>query len=336
MPPELAVRMLTGPVGRQLFAPIMRDRTAIFMLHRVTDSAHRIKGHEIEFVKRALRALRESGANFISLRSLIEAWQKGAEIDPNSIVFTIDDGFADQGDLVSQAFVPMECPVTVFLISGFLDGKLWPWDDQIALAFETAQVARAQFEIGNTRVDLDLSTRESRHAGMHRVRDLCKTSSDNPYETVERLARTLQTSIPGAPPAHFRPLTWDRVRELERHNVDFAPHSVTHRIFSTLSDEDARTELSTSWARLQSELSHPLPVFAWPTGRAGDFGARDMKLAPELGMHAAVAADAGYATRADSSSRSRYGIHRFPFPHDIATVLRYGSWLERGRQLLPF
>ena len=94
--------------------------------------------------------------------------------------------------------------------------------------------------------------------------------------------------VPLAPPEEFRAMSWETARSLEREGVDFGPHSISHRIFSRLSDADDWTELATSWQRLQAELKNPLPVFCWPTGRRADFGAREMALARELGLQAAV------------------------------------------------
>lgn len=336
MPQERAVKILAGPIGRQLFGPMMRDRATIFMLHRVTDSVHGISGHTIEFVKNAVEALRNSGAKFVSLRTLVDAWKNGTPTDPDWVVFTIDDGFADQGNLITEAFAPLGCPVTIFLITGFLDGILWPWDDQLAHALANTAVSHANLELGSTPVALHLQDDAARRTTLHQLRTVCKSISVDPYVVVAQVAELLETSVPSKPPAHYKPLTWDAARALERHGVDFGPHSVTHRIFSQLAPDEARKEIVTSWSRLQQELRNPLSVFAWPTGRGVDFSARDMRLAGELGLDAAVSTNAGYALRPPANSPERYGLCRFAFPNDVPTVLRYGSWLERGRQLLPF
>src|SRR3569833_3598096 len=91
------------------------------------------------------------------------------------------------------------------------------------------------------------------------------------YELVDEIARQLGVALPAAPPPEFRPLTWDEARLLERQGGEFAPHSVTHRIFSQLTLEEARAEIGTSWRRLQEEMRRPLPEFAWPTGSAADY-----------------------------------------------------------------
>jgi peptidoglycan/xylan/chitin deacetylase (PgdA/CDA1 family) len=316
----------------------MSDRATIFMLHRLHDPTLRVHGHSLDFIRASLSALRESGAKFVSLRTLVDAWRNRLPIDPDWVVFTIDDGFADQAILVREAFAPMQCPVTVFLISGFLDGQLWPWDDQLAFIFNEAPEQKRDIDVGSQRFAVDLTSLERRSADMNRIREYCKaTTGLNPYEAATRIADQLGVSLPKEPPTQFRPMTWDTVRELEREGVaQFGPHSVSHRIFSTLSAEESRQELQQSWARLQEELANPLPILAWPTGRSRDFAAKDVANAKAIGLHASVATDPGYAYRQPGGDSDQiYRLRRFAMPNDLTTVLRYGSWLERGRELLP-
>lgn len=336
--PSTAVRLLTGPLPRTLFRSLMRDRTPIFMLHRVDDPLRHIHGHSVEFVRSSLKSLRASGAKFISLRTLVDAWIHHSPIDPDWVVFTIDDGFADQEALVREAFAPMQCPVTVFLTTGFLDGQLWPWDDQLAFIFAEAADQQREIEVGGQHFTVTLTDTATRGGEMNRVREYCKaTAGLNPYETAPSIANQLGVSLPKEPPPQFRPMTWDTARNLEREGLaDFGPHSVSHRVLSTISAEESREELLQSWLRLKEELVNPAPILAWPTGRLSDFGAKDVANAKAVGLLASVATDPGYAyRRADDDADQIFRLRRFAMPDNVTTVLRYGSWLERARELIP-
>ena len=332
-----ALSVLTSPFVRRCFRPLMRNRGSIFFLHRQHAPHAGIHGHSVDFLRAALQALRDSGARFVSLRTMIEAWNSGRSVGPDSVAFTMDDGFADQEILFREAFAPMECPATIFLISGFLDRHLWPWDDQVAYVIRAAKDVQKTVELSGRPFVLDLTTARGRAKTLESLREHCKaTSLLDPYEFVTRVAAAVEMQVPLAPPEEFRAMSWETARSLERDGVDFGPHSISHRIFSRLSDADARTELATSWQRLQAELKNPLPVFCWPTGRRADFGARDMALARELGLQAAVSTIPDFAhVRPESRTDDLFALNRFALPEAVDSVLRYGSWLERGRQLLP-
>jgi peptidoglycan/xylan/chitin deacetylase (PgdA/CDA1 family) len=316
----------------------MKGRTPVFMLHRLDQPSNLVCGHTVDFVRSSLSALRESGAKFVSLSTLVDAWTHDSPIDPDWVVFTIDDGFADQEILVREAFAPLGCPVTIFLITGFLDGQLWPWDDQLAYLFMHADSQDRRVEIGSRQFSLSLTDAASRNAALHVIREFFKmTAGLDPYSTARKLADDLGVSLTVHPPHHFRPMTWDAARKLEREKMaEFGPHTVSHRILSTISAEASRGELQQSWDRLQQELANPQPILAWPTGRSGDFEDKDIANARDIGLRASVITDPGYARKqAGGSADQLFRMQRFAMPHNINTVLRYGSWLERGRELLP-
>jgi peptidoglycan/xylan/chitin deacetylase (PgdA/CDA1 family) len=306
------------------------------MLHRLDAPDRHVHGHSIEFVREALLALRRSGAQFVSLRYLVENWRAGRSPGPNCIAFTIDDGFADQAQLVRDVFVPLRCPVTVFLISGFLDHLLWPWDDQLAFAFHEAPGGRVTLTVHYETFVCEISDRASRQRALTDVRERCKRGPGSGlYKLVRSIAASLGTAIPNEAPPEHRAMSWDEARELERHGVDFGPHSVTHRILAGLTNKEAHEEVTNSLARLTQELTRPVSIFAWPTGRRSDYSARDISIARDAGLEACVATDPDYAVVSDGDADSLYSIRRFALPYDIPTVLRYGSWIERARQLVP-
>jgi peptidoglycan/xylan/chitin deacetylase (PgdA/CDA1 family) len=333
---DLAIRCLSSRAARPLFRRMMRGRSTIFMLHRLTDPATGISGHTVEFVREALSVLKSSGARLVSVRQIVDAYARGKIPGDDWVAFTMDDGFADQGELVRSAFIPCGCPVTIFLITGFLDGKIWPWDDRLAYIMTRSESEATQVAVGGQKVKLSLQSESQRHRTLEQVRSLCKSINNaDLYGVVDSIAQQLQVQVPVPPPPAFRPLTWDDVRDLESQGVDFAPHSITHRIFSQLSREDAIAEIAGSWQRVQQELRRPLPVFAWPTGRPTDYSERDVGLLRELGLSAYATTEADYAFmgRRAADAMSPYSLRRFALPTRIRDVLQYGSWIERGKQI---
>jgi peptidoglycan/xylan/chitin deacetylase (PgdA/CDA1 family) len=267
----------------------------------------------------------------------VDACVNGTVPGHDWVAFTIDDGFADQAMMAREVFAAESCPVTIFLISDLIDGKLWPWDDQFSYILKKTQARQAEVTLGAERFKLQLQTPGQRAAALDRLREHCKHACDgNFYGWVGELARQLDVALPATPPPSYRPLTWDQARELESHGVEFGPHSISHRIFSRLGEAEARAEIDQSWRRLREELAHPLPVFAWPTGRAQDYTERDVQLARAAGLLACASTDPDYAhlDRTLSSVHGLCSLRRFPLPSRIRDVLQYGSWIERGKQIL--
>lgn len=333
------IHALSGKTGRALARPLMRGRATVFMLHRERREDLGILGHSQDELRAAIAMLRRSGARFVSLRELVASARQHGQFPPDAVAFTIDDGFADQARL-ANVFVEQGVPVTVFLVTGFLDGLTWPWDDRIALALQRCPASEARVQLPDGAWHHSLATDEQRQQAIPALQNRVKQLAQGDLEVLlAAVFKDLQVEIPQDPPTVHAPLTWDQVRDLERAGVDFGPHSVTHRIFSRLDEATARGEILASQRRLREELHRPLDIMAWPTGRANDFTARDCGLARESGLAACFATCDDYASIADpTDADALFKLRRFSLPTHPRHLLQYGSWIERAKQVVrrPF
>lgn len=323
--------------GAKLLRPLWRGRSAVFVLHRLHGSSQASESAALADIATNLKVLRRAGARFVSLTHLFDLARRGLEPEPGCVAFTIDDGYADQGVMAERAFLENGCPVTIFLITGLLDGQLWPWDDQVAYSLQHSTKPTVIFEpTGET---LRLGTPEQLSRAVASVQNYCK---ERPWAEASLALDSLYALTgcrpPQLPPPAYRALTWTEARRLEAAGVEFAPHSITHRITSRLSDAEVREEVQGSWSRLQQELVRPVPIYAWPTGRPGDFAERDMSIAVEMGLTGAVAVTNDYA-----QFRSRgvtpinlFSVGRFSMSVSTDDIVQYGTALERFKQLVRF
>jgi peptidoglycan/xylan/chitin deacetylase (PgdA/CDA1 family) len=101
-------------------------------------------------------------------------------------------------------------------------------------------------------------------------------------------------------------LTWGDLRLLERAGVTIGSHTVTHADLPSLSDSQARTELTASRRLLERRLGHPVQWLAYPAGRED---ARIVSLARNAGYVLAVTTQPGADQHAADPLRlSRYEV----------------------------
>lgn len=325
------VGALANRVCSAWLRPLWKGRASVFMLHREYDAEHAPEGHTCAAIAATLAALRSAGAHFVSLRELFERRMRGEEPQPGSVAFTIDDGYRDQAALARE-FLRHECPATIFLITGFIDRQLWPWDEQVAYYLSRTHVPTIHVdEIGR----IDLPTPTARAHAIDLLQRHCKSLPwPRAQALLDGLWRGLDVRPSAEAPAGHQALSWDEIRGLEAEGVDFGPHSVTHRVASQLTDDESRCEIETSWARLRAELERPLPVYAWPTGRRVDFGTRDCAIARSGSLLGAVSTNDEYANfrMTGRATDAQYAVDRFAFSSDPVVNLQYGSAVELVKQ----
>ncbi|MDB4914282.1 MAG: hypothetical protein JWM95_1926, partial [Gemmatimonadetes bacterium] len=250
------------------------------------------------------------------------------------IAFTVDDGYADFGTVGAPAFASYDCPVTVFLATGFIDGESWYWWDKIELVIMNTSRHACRFSVDGEEIGLDLSSSRARTQSVATMVEWVKRVDDTRKdEAIARLAEATDVAIPRDPPARYAPLTWDLCRRLESAGASFGPHTVSHPVLSRVSDQRASVEIATSWDRVRAELRSPVSVFCYPVGTSADITTRDIDLAQRHGLRMALSAIPGFIT-SEVARQSRFALPRFGYPDESDQFRQIVGGVERAKSLL--
>jgi len=334
---RLAIRTLTAPGMRHLFWPLLRRRASIFMLHRFRMPDLGVEGHDSAELARILAELRRRHYDLVDLTTLFGALAAGRPFARPTVAFTIDDGYVDQAKIGAPVFAQYDCPVTTFVTSGFLDGRLFFWWDRIEYAFGHTSCHDAAVVLDGAPLRYEWIGDDTRRAAQADFTERCKTVPDaEKHAAIDRLAAALGVEIPVTPPANYAPMSWDDLRHCERHGMTFGPHTVTHPVLSRTTDEQSRYELTEGWTRLRAEARNPVPVFCYPNGQSPDFGPREISTLGSLGFAGAVMGEYGYADapRFQQGREGAFRVHRFSYSGDLGTMFQAASGVERAKQLL--
>lgn len=291
-------------------------------------------GIDLELLDSILARLRNERFQFLDLQTALTALEEAETLSRPTVVFTVDDGYADFR-WGAEIFRRYNCPVTVFLATGFVDGECWLWWDEVEYC--CLEAAAGTYAIGDREVRVELSDdrAQSRIQAAMELWRHCKALADADKRCfIDEIADALRVKVPQAPPPGYAPLSWDEIRALESTGTRFAPHTVTHPILSKTGDDQARREIEESWRRVQQELSRPTPVLAYPNGQPGDFGERECRIARSAGLRAAVTMQPDYAT-ADLFERpdGAFAVPRLPEPMSVVAAALTARGFERISRL---
>ncbi len=332
---QATIRTLAHPRVCTLFNSLTGCLGTVFMMHRFEDPARGMPGHSVAFVETVLQRLRHQNCRLVSLRDLIASQDCDVSSKDHCVAFTFDDGSYDQAAIAAPLFGHYDCPATIFLITGFIDRMLWPWDDQVAYALRNTAHTSVAIRTGSTMLSYDLRTDAQRTRAIDDLRLRCKLMEHTEFLAVlAGLSEATGVGIPQSAPRAYAPMTWDEARALERTGLfSFAPHSVSHRILTGMPDDLARSEITGSWQRVCRELDDPLPVFNFPSGI---FGTREVGFLRDAGLSTFVTSDAGYVQSCENTKRIDLPrrIDRFVFPETLEDFLQYSTWIEWGKNWL--
>ncbi len=334
---QFLTRFITRHGSSRLFSPLMRGRAIIFAMHRLHDSKRGVAGHNPAFVRKALEYLRKKPFEILALTELVERLSSNGRPIDRAIVFTQDDGYLEQATIAGPIFAEFDCPVTTFLTTDFIDGKMWFWWDRIEYVFRHTRRRSLTIKFPNGPQTVRWDTDSGRLIAQKEVIEACKLlPHEEKGRTINLLAETADVAPPTAPPDEYRPLSWDQARSCEARGMTFGPHSVSHPVLARTTDAQSRDEIEGSWKRLCEETARPVPVFCYPNGGVGDYGIREYATLAELGLRSAVIGQPGYPQRRAflDGIGGRFNLPRTLFPTSLAGLAQVVSGIERVRRSL--
>ena len=278
----------------KVFEPHWSGMGVIFTLHHIRpqDDRHASGFHpngilEVtpEFLTDVVRLVAASGFDLVSLGEAVDRIEHG-NTDGRFACFTIDDGYRDNLEFALPVFRRFDCPFTVFVMTGLIDGdaELW-W-----LALE-------QLIAGNERIEVTLNDRgyvfetvtPEQKEEAYKV--LYWPIRAMPEQQQRHLIRTLcaRYNLDLAALCRREAMTWDEVRELNSNPlVTIGAHTVNHFALAKLNPDDARQELEASRRVIAEQLGEQPEFCCYPYGDQASAGARDFRIARDVGFRAGV------------------------------------------------
>ena len=327
-----AVRLLSLPPLSRPMNRAFNRAPVIFTLHRRANPEQGIGGYDPAVLRQQLAFILRNGYRAVTM-DVVDAWVNGADMDmTNTVAFTFDDGYQDQAEVVREVFIPLGIPASMFLITDFIDGNLWPWDTRIKWLIHHARPQALDLHIRTTglRDRLEHMRQTRRELASRFISHLEYRSPQIVEAAIRDLAHALQMNDPASPPACHTPLSWADARELEKSGIRFGSHSQSHYVFTGLNRTEAERQLRHARSRLETELAAPLSTFAYPIGNRWNFTGRELKLLSEIGYTSAVTMTPGAAAQPEPSQHyGNFVINRYSMPEDLEAFVQYVSWIER-------
>jgi peptidoglycan/xylan/chitin deacetylase (PgdA/CDA1 family) len=278
-----SLKSLVKPVARGVLHPLgglalvrhyQRKSFRILMYHRFPEGADTRKTFEAQCA-----AFRRNYKP-VSLSQIAESLASGKPLPPKALAITVDDGYRDFLERGFPMFQVHDLPVTIFVVSDFLDRKSWLWTDAVSYLLASTPLDSFQLALAPDTAAVSLSLQES----------------------TARKAATRQI-IEGAKkmPNDFRMQLVKRLPELPKKGVEFGAHTKSHPILSRIHDaEEQNLEIGHSKRRVEEELGAKTLHFCYPNGTAEDFNQTSLDCISGLGFRTAVTTTTGFNTLGDS------------------------------------
>jgi peptidoglycan/xylan/chitin deacetylase (PgdA/CDA1 family)/CelD/BcsL family acetyltransferase involved in cellulose biosynthesis len=297
------------PAGRILYYHRVNDERDPFYPSMPVDVFER----QMRFVARRYRV--------VSLARLIQHLESGA---PGTLLaITFDDGYRDNYENAFPILQRYGLAATIFLSTGSLDTGDPLWFEVLSGAVKTTPREFLDVETDIPRRFWMRTPDERLRANGELFALLRHMPEDERRQRLQAILREL--AAPSAGLRRDMMLSWDQVRRMKQHGIDFGGHTVTHPFLSRLTRDQVSWEVSECKRRIEAELQAPVSHFAYPNGREEDFGPWNKELLRQAGYEAALSTIWGLNYQSTDRMELRRGQ---PWEEDEAVFAYKMDWYQ--------
>lgn len=213
------------------------------------------------------------------------------------VMITFDDGYRDNFDLAFPVLSAHGVPATFFLCTGFLDGQVMAWWDEIAWLVRSSPLREIRLlpwletpiRVGPLETDAAIQTVLARYKSL-------------PTLAAQEMLAALRDRC-GSPALDAGItdtvwMTWAMAREMAAAGMEIGGHTVTHPLLGRLDAAAQQAEIAGGQHRIAEELGRPATAFAYPVGSADAFDETTKSAVADAGFRLAFSFHGGYARAA--------------------------------------
>lgn len=234
----------------------------------------------------------------ITLDEAIAALRGERPVPPNAVVFTFDDGYADNFE-AAKILDKYGASGIIYLTAACVDRQEPFWLAEVTYLPLRTKKPRLELQLGGSRLVFELSgTRQRRHA----IRELVKMIKNNNRAFREDIRRQLRAQLADdalLSKADSILLTWEQVRQMQENGMLFGAHTMTHLNLPNADPPDAEQEISQCKRFLEAKLGCEVAHFSYPnSGPYAYFNQGIRDIVERSGYRSAVTSFQGFADHA--------------------------------------
>ncbi len=223
--------------------------------------------------------------DILSVKEAIALLESSKKLKKSVAVLTFDDGYNDFLKNAYPLLKKYHIPATVFISPGVIeDGAIYWWDKVIEVIYKTKEKVLDLCEC-NLGV-FKLLDRTQKHraikAIIHRLKKLNFTYRE---KLIKRIMK--QLGIESIPKEKYNLLGWEDINMLNKDNVDFGLHGMTHTILTNLTAIEKDFEIKHGMEKFEQKVGKRVEYFAYPNGLADDYDKSVMEYLEKYGFIAA-------------------------------------------------
>jgi peptidoglycan/xylan/chitin deacetylase (PgdA/CDA1 family) len=238
------------------------------------------------------------------------------------LAVTFDDGFKDNLEFGLPCLEKYDVPATVYIATGLVDQTMELWWEEIQ--FLLNRLTSIDIYWGPKAGRFPLTTVKEKENVCTCLSNIAK---DLPPTALKVLFESLRKQSHESFSYSSTALSWDQVRELDRHPlITIGAHTIGHHSLRRISEAALAYEITESKRLIEEQLGHEIFHFSFPYGSQDHVTKREVEAVRSAGFRSAVTTLFGHIFREHEQN-----FHALPrIGIDYTDTLPYLRWKLTG------
>ncbi len=259
----------------------------------------------------------------LSLDEVIDALRARKPLPRNAVVFTFDDGYADNF-LAARILKKHGGSGTFYLTTDCIDRKEPLWLVEVNYLIQRARKESVQLQVLGETVQLSLASSTAKQAAARSIVKIIKSNNRAVRETVRQQLRE-QLAEPSAILEDIM-LNWEQVRQMAADGMVIGAHTLSHLNLPNADPEDALHEITGSRKVLEARLGKPIRHFSVPnSGPYPYYNEAVKKMVGNSGFVSSVVSAPGFVDE-KSDLLELHRVRTVPELHEVIATIELGKF----------
>ena len=218
--------------------------------------------HSVDDFEKQMKWLKHN-ADFLSEDDVIYFAKHKKSFPRRCILITFDDGYKDNYKLVFPILKYLNIPAIFFIPTKAIINRELGWWDMISYFINNS--SKKSIIIHSEKIAIEHHCEKDKAIKylLHVMKISKRSDTKN---LLKILAHECDVDFPTRTEQSKQLMSWDEIREVSTQNIAIGSHTHTHKVLSSLSNEEQLKELRLSKSLLEEKLNEAIKSVAYPVG----------------------------------------------------------------------
>jgi peptidoglycan/xylan/chitin deacetylase (PgdA/CDA1 family) len=220
-----------------------------------------------EFYKQML--ILKKNYSIIDIQTIHKHIKHGIPFKKNNVAISFDDGFENNFTNAAKILKKLKIPAIFYICPESISNQEMFWVDKIEACINHSKINTLILKINKKNFRYSIKTKNKKKVIIQKLKNICKKSLvENKDLIIQNLIQQTKVYPETRLANNYKIASWKKIRSISKNKLfSIGGHSLSHDIFTKMSKEIIKHEISETIKIIKKKLGIKIKHFSYPEGK---------------------------------------------------------------------